>query len=193
MIKLSFTLALLLSVSVVSAQADTSFKKRLNVFMKLNRDMDFDGMMNYIHPSIFKIAPREQIVEVFKNSFDNQMIKMSIDSLFILKISSDFRLGDTVYRKVDYGMLATLKFKDTSLKSDTAFISRTTENLKKGFADGTITYNQAMDAFEIRTNTLLIAIKDGPSVPWMFLGYQKNEDLLRQIFPAEVISHFKLL
>jgi len=193
MTKFAFTLAILLSVSLASAQPDADFKKRLDIFMKLNRDMDFDKMMDYIHPALFKIAPRDAIVEAFKNSFDNQLIKMSIDSINILQVSTDFKLGDTVYRKVDYGMIASLKFKDTSATNDTAFVNQTIENLRKGFPEGQIIYNQAKDQFEIKTNTLLIAIKDGPSIPWMFLGYQKNEELLKQIFPDAVIAHFKLL
>jgi hypothetical protein len=39
----------------------------------------------------------------------------------------------------------------------------------------------------------MFAIKDNELSDWMFLGYQKNEEMIKLLYPQEVIDHFKLL
>jgi len=39
---------------------------------------------------------------------------------------------------------------------------------------------------------VLIAIKDNPQTPWLFLGDNGNNETVKKLFPQEVIEHFKL-
>ena len=161
--------------------------------MQLNREARFDELMDYVHPSLFTLASREQMLEFFKKSFDNEVMHMNIDSIAVLKSSPDFKEGNTIYRKIDYWMSVTIAFKDSQMVNDPDFASKTNDLLKVGFPNSQIHYNSASHAFNIGTTNMLIAIRDMPTHPWYFLGYQKNEAFLKKLFPQSVIDHFSLL
>ena len=37
-----------------------------------------------------------------------------------------------------------------------------------------------------------MAIKAGPKSNWFFLGYNAGNEMIKQLFPQELIEHFKL-
>lgn len=190
-----FTLLALLASVVVFAQksSDPELNKRISEYMRLTEQLKFDEVMDYTHPKIFTIAPREQLVEIFKTSFDNESMKISFDSTGIISISEPFKLESASYRRIDYWMAINITFKDTSALADESFVSNMKTSLANGFPGAKIEYNKATKKFEINTSTLMIAIKDDAQKPWMFLGYQKNDNgLSKMLYPQEVLDHFKL-
>lgn len=186
--------AILFSIaSFAQHNTDTSFSRRLNDYMRFTRELKFDDIVNYTHPRLFSVATREQLKAFLENSFDNEQMKIGFDSTAVVSVSEDFKSENVNYKKVDYWMAVNVSFKNTAALTDSNFISSMTAALQQGFPDGKIVYNPFRKKFEIQTKGIMIAIKDNDSTPWMFLGYQKNEALIRKIYSPEVISHFKLL
>lgn len=181
------------SIGFVSAQSnsDTSLQNRIDVYMRLNRELKFDELMDYTHPKIFELVPRNQLVEVFKGAFNNPDFQMTLDSTFILEVSEPFVFDKTNYKKITYRMVAGLKFKDSSLVTEDEDIDEIKKNLERGFPGGMIAFNKATGWFNINTTTIMFAIKE-PAKPWMFLGYEQNSPQLLKLYPPEVIAHFKL-
>jgi hypothetical protein len=184
----------LLSISLFAQdKADANLNRRLQTYMKLTRELNFEEIMNYTHPKMFALAPRDQMVQLFRQTYDNDQFKMLIDSTSIIAIGPSFKVGVTDYRKVDYGMKLNIRFKDTSSTSDPAFVSTVIENLKQGFPGADVNFDQAKKAFMVRAASFMFAIRDNELSEWMFLGYQKNEEMVKLLYPQEVIEHFKLL
>lgn len=182
-------------VAGIDAQStkDSSLNNRLNTYMMLNREARFDELMDFVHPSLYKLAPREQMLQLFRNTYDNEFMKLSIDTTAITNISEVFKSGDTAYRKINYWMGFTVAFKDSETVNAPDFVSKTTDLLKVGFPNSQIKYNPVTKSFQLGSSNILIAIRDNDKTPWMFLGHSKNEAFLKRLFPASVLEHFKLL
>jgi hypothetical protein len=56
-----------------------------------------------------------------------------------------------------------------------------------------VIYDKDTDKFIVKGSDFMFAIKDKPQAQWMFLGYQKNPDMINALYPKDVIAHFKLL
>ncbi len=167
--------------------------QRLNTYMQLNRELKFDALMDFIHPALFKLASRAEILEVFKSAFDNAQMQMRLDSTSINTVSKTFIHGGGQYKKVDYYMEMSMKFKDTTLYKSDEFMNAMNTGLAGGFPDATIAFNTTTRAFDIKGKSKLVAIKEVEG-PWLFLGIdQSNAGYLDKLLPKEVITHFKLL
>ena len=189
-----FILGLLcLSLFSLAQTGDAELDKRLNEYLQINKELRFEAIMDYIHPVLFTIVPKANILEVFKKSFDNEEMNIGIDSILISSISAEFKVKEAVYRKVDYRMRLNIRMKDSSSLKEPEFIKIMTGALEAGFPGSTVKFHEPEGLFDINTPTMMFAIRDKPGSPWMFLGFQKNETLIKAIYPEEVISHFKLL
>jgi len=186
--------ATLFSIAIFAQKnTDTAFSRRLNDYMRFTRELKFDDIITYTHPKLFTIATKDQIKEFLQSSFENEQMKIEFDSTAITRISENFKSESVNYKRVDYWMAVTVTFKNTAALSDSNFISSMTSALQQGFPEGKIVYNPFRKKFEVQANGLMIAIKDNDSTPWMFLGYQKNDALIKKLYPQQVIDHFKLL
>lgn len=187
-------IAVFLSIATFAQKnTDTAFTRRLNDYMRFTRELKFDNIIDYTHPKLFTIATKDQLKEFLQSSFENEQMKIEFDSTAIKKVSENFKVENVSYKRVDYWMAVTVTFKNTAALSDSNFISSMTAALQQGFPEGRIVYNPFRKKFEIQANGLMIAIKDNDSSPWMFLGYQKNDALIKKLYPDQVIDHFKLL
>src|SRR5206468_8254466 len=79
--------------------ADPVFKKRLNEYIALTKQLNFEKLMDYVHPKLFKIVPRDQMLQMFQSAFENEMMSISIDSLSILQTSPAYSYQGSLYRK----------------------------------------------------------------------------------------------
>ena len=86
-----------------------------------------------------------------------------------------------------------LKLKDTTSKDDEDLIATMIASLQEGFPDHSVVYDKDMDKYIIKGFDIMFAIKDKPQSKWMFLGYQKNPQMINALYPKDVIAHFKLL
>jgi hypothetical protein len=190
--KLFLLLCFVNSLTVLYAQNnDVAFTNRLNTYLKLNTDLNFDELMDYTHPNLFKLAPREQLVRLMKSAFDNEHARMSIDSIHIDLVSDDFIANGASYKRIDYSMKCKVLFKKMEIDDDDKE-RKMTEALLSGFPGGTVKYNRATKYFEVRAAAIMIAIKDSKNALWMFLGHQNNPEILEKLYPKEVIQQFKL-
>lgn len=193
--KILCTLLLFALFSAVRAQggADTALQNRLERYLRLNREQKFDSLMAYVHPALFRQIPRESLLQFFKKTFDNDDMRVIVDSAVVSSVSAPFTFREAQFRKVDYRMVLTLKLKDSSITALPENIGRVTGTLQTAFPGSQVSYLPFSHDFQVKAPNFLFAIKDRPSAPWMFLGYQKNEEFVKKLFPQEVIDHFHLL
>jgi hypothetical protein len=180
-------------LAIAQKNSDPVFAKRLDDYMRLTRELKFEELMEYTHPRIFEMASKEQLVEVFRQSFDNEQMKIRFDSTAITGISEDFKSNGVLYKKIDYWMSITVTLADTASTNNPGFITTMTTAFEQGFPGGTVEFDKNTKKFRISASSIMIAIKDNDTAPWMFLGYQKDKALLKQLYSQEVIDHFKLL
>ena len=191
--KLAFILLFLTTAFIGTAQTtDAQLKQRLNNYMQLNKELDFEKIMDYMHPVLFTVAPKEAMQQAMEQAFNSEEMQISIDSLQVLTIGEDFKQGEAVYKKVDYFMGMSMVFKDNMLE-DESFREMITAGMKEAMGNKQVSYDEKKKALMITGNEVMFAIKDNPKTEWLFLGYDKNPELIKAIFPKSVIAHYKLL
>lgn len=191
--KCLFFLLLLLTTLAASAQTtDAQLNQRMAAYLQLNKALQFDQIMDYIHPVLFTVAPKEAMKQSLEQAFNNEQMKITIDSIQVLTVGPDFKEGEAVYKKVDYFMGISMVFKDNALEDET-FRQAITERMKEGFKGKTVRYDESKKALVVQGTEIMFAIKDNAKAAWMFLGYQKNPQLVEAIFPKAVIAHYSLL
>jgi hypothetical protein len=188
-------LAFIFCLTVISASAQSSdpqLKERLDRYASLNRELNFKELMEYIHPSLFKLAPKDEMIKAFESGFNNEDIEMKIDTISMDKIGPLFTYEGSQYHKVDYYMGMTLRFKDASGFADSSFTQMMMMNLQNGFPGKKIELDMRNASFRIIGMDVLLAIKD-PQQLWLFLGYDKSKSaIIANMIPQAVLDHFEL-
>lgn len=185
-------LLLLFTASLSFAQSnDAALNQRLAEYAAANQRLDFEAVMDYIYPKLFKMASREAVIESFEKAFNNEEIQIKLDSMAITKVGPVFAHGLTAYRKVDYTMTMGVTFTDKEKLSDTAFVKLVETSFAKVFR-GTAVYNKATESFHVRGQQFMLAIKD-KGQPWTFIGHKPDKALNEFLFPQAFINKFALL
>ena len=182
----------LCSLSTV-AQRDTSLQRRLDEYLAANKQLDFEKLMNYIHPKLFEIVPREQMIELFKSIFDNPQMTISMDTMSVTGISKSFNFKGAEYKKVDYYLGMSLRFKDSTVLKDQDKVSQIQEQVKTAMTAENVNYIPANNSLAIDAKKIMFAIKDNPRTQWMFVGYEpQQKEMMKTLVPEEVLTNFKL-
>jgi hypothetical protein len=191
--KLAFfcLIGLVLSFSV-TAQGDTEMKSRLDIFMNFNRTLNFEKMMDYIYPKVFTIAPREQLVEIFKSTFaGNDKMSVEMDSLRHGTISPLISVDKGSYHLVENSMLIRMKVKQETGGQNGIASSAMLDGLKSQYGEKNVRYDQQSGKYVVTVNTSMVAVKNELSPNWTFLNFEPEHPLAAQLLDEAVISKLK--
>src|SRR5436190_11663862 len=190
-----FPLLLFIALTSLSslAQRDTSLQRRLDEYLAANKQLNFEKLMTYIHPKLFEIVPKAEMIELFKSIFDNPQMTISMDSMFVAGISKSFNFKGAEYKQVDYYLGMSLRFKDTSVLKEKDKVSEIEERVKTAMGAQNVKYIAEDNRLAIDTRKIMFAIKDNPRTQWMFVGYEPQQmDMMKMLIPTEVLTNFKL-
>lgn len=186
-------LFLILPLTAQENSEDTVLTNRIKIFFSHNKNLDFKSVVEFVHPSLFKIVPKEKFIESLEQSFTDDEIEIGFDSMNLGAISNPFVLKNVTYRKVNYFTKLHLIMQDEEDFEDSLFQEMMISALKVGFPDSEIVFNTDRKSFDVSSSSAMIAIKDEETEPWFFIEANKNYSfILERIFPEEVISHFNL-
>jgi hypothetical protein len=192
--RLSFLfLAFAFFISAIGQQkTDKELEARLKDYIAQTRNMNFDKLMDFVHPNLFKIIPKDQLKEIMRSGFENEALKIAIDSFSVLQMSPGYTHENSIYRRIDYFISLNLKLTDTSILKDSSQRNGLIEQMKGGFPGADISYVEHGNYLNIDTRKIMFGIKD-PNAKWMFLGYEdKQREMLEKLIPKPVLTYFKL-
>jgi hypothetical protein len=189
-------LAFLLSFSLVHVNAQSSdpvLDKRLNEYLQLNRQKKFGELVEYMHPSIFSIVPKEQLQEAMEKGFDSEEMKITVDSIKATRIGPVFNFNGGSYHKVDTYMELSFYMNDKEMMADSSFSDIMISQFKQIFPNKTVTFSSDKTHFTVAGIDVILAIKDDGKSPWMFLGFEESKkEMLKTLIPKEVVEGLKL-
>lgn len=188
--RIYFSLFFILVLTGVKAQTDPSLLVRLDSFMKVNHLLDFEKVMDFTYPKLFTIAPREQMIELMQNTFDNEEMTSELDSLQTGKIWPEIKTDEGSFVKVDYTMVMRMKFKrDPADTTDEMETLGMIAGLMEGqFGEGNVRIDSATKKINIKVNTALVAIKDSISPQWTFINFKKEEAMTSMLLSQDIID-----
>lgn len=173
---------------------DALLTKRLNEYFTFTKNLELDKAMDYMHPKLFAIAPKDQLIATMKAAFNQPEMKFSFDSMAVRAISPVFKAGTETYRKVDYYMSMSITLSDSLDLESPELAAAMESSFATGFPGKKISIDTETNSINVKGTELLFAIKDPKATQWMFLGYDRNNpQLIKLLFPKAVRQHFKLL
>jgi hypothetical protein len=172
-----------------TAETGNSLEQRLAEFMEVNDNMDLDKVLDYSYPKLFTIVPRADLEKAMKDGFNNEEVKVELDSLQVIKVHPIFEEGKGSYAKVDYSMVMIMKFKQDSAATDN---SETNEMIRASMAqkygEENVTMDNATGILRIRMTTPLVAAKDEHSKDWTFVNLKEEDAMINKLFSKEILD-----
>lgn len=175
---------------VPSTNEGTTLEQRLADFMKANDKMDFEKVMDYTYPKLFTLAPRTQLVKAMKDAFNNEEVKVELDSLRIDTVFAVFKIGDGSYAKVRYTMNMLMDFsvaKDSS-DSDDKKSDYILQSITAKYGAENVSADEKTGIIKIRNTSDMVAIKDEYAKEWSFVNLNKEEPMINKLFSKEVLD-----
>ncbi|RYZ46251.1 MAG: hypothetical protein EOO14_24810, partial [Chitinophagaceae bacterium] len=99
-----FLLPFFFFAAAAQKTTDLQLSNRLTEYFAFSKNLELHKAMEYMHPKLFAIAPKEQIIASMEAAFNQPEMTFSFDSMSVAAISPVFKLGTESYRRVDYYM-----------------------------------------------------------------------------------------
>jgi hypothetical protein len=172
---------------------DAGLRQRLEEFMRVNDEMDLEKVMDYTYPRLFNLAPREEMISILRSSFENEDVKITLDSMRIDTIFPVFQSGKGRYAKVKYSMLMLMDYKST--KDSAGKDNGSLEAIRLGFSDQHGEENVRVDEKGILRvhvkGSPMVAARDEHSKEWTFANLKEDQAITSKLFSKEVLDKLK--
>lgn len=161
--------------------------KRLTEFMDYNRALDIPKVIDYSYPKLFEIVPRETIIESMQQTFDNDEMKIGMDSLAVNKIHPLFALNAGLYARVEYSMVMRIKFKQAEEQEEEKVASML-QSFRSMYGSENVWYDKKEKRLNIFQKTSMAALKDEPKEKWTFVNIKKDDPLMTRLLDKTLIE-----
>lgn len=168
-----------------TSKVNGSLEQRLSEFMQVNDKMDLEKVLDYTYPKLFEIVPRPQLLEAMKQGFNNDEVKVELDSLQVDKIHPIFDEGKGSYAKVIYSMVMNMSLLKNNNDEETSKVILAT--LREKYGENNVTSNEA-GVIRIRTTSPMVAVKDAYAKEWSFVNLKDDDPMIEKLFSKEVLD-----
>jgi len=188
--KLILTLILATGFGVcLYSQEDPRLKERLDSLLVATQTFDYDRILDLTYPKLFKVVDRDQMKSVLRQSFENNLFTIALDSIFFLKMSAVIKVDESEYVKVKHNMVLIFTFSDTSKTEENLGMQEVMAGSLEGkYGEGNVHYDKQKQKVIIRTQPIMIGVKESESGEWTFVnaGDESNEMMMNFLFSEAV-------
>jgi len=186
------TIILLLMFAFLShageAQVDKDLKTRIDSVLMYTQAGNFERLLDFTYPKLFKIAPREQIAEAMRNATDGDDYTSSMDSVTLLKINPVFSLQGGQYAVILHSMLLKMKFKKPITDEQAVAVMDVMED---NFGRENLRFDKKNNTMVIQLRANMLAIKDSYATNWTFATYNEDDETTPLLFSRELIEKIR--
>jgi hypothetical protein len=165
-----------------------SLETRLAEFLKANDDMDLDKVMDYVYPKVYDIVPKADLLKAMKDGFDNNEVKIELDSLKIEKQHPVFEMENGSFSKMSYSMVMLMTFIDddpnAKVEERNKMILATME---EKYGKGKVNFDEK-GVLRIRVLNQMVAVKDEYAKDWCFVNLKEEDPMIAKLFSKEVLD-----
>lgn len=190
--KMNFKFTLLISLlSIIGfAQDLATLKSESQKMYDAAITLDFEKMMDFTYPKVFEISPKDELVEIMANTFENDQMSIRIE-----KIDPKFsfeeikKIDKHVFCKFSHDNKMKLTFKNDISGSEEMIVDMLKENT--GATD--VTYNEKTKSFYATLHVTVLAVADELTKNnWKFITLEKDKGILNMMFSEEIIKQLGL-
>ncbi|TKC03574.1 hypothetical protein [Pedobacter cryotolerans] len=189
-------LILLLLVSKFTfGQTDENYKENLNKdFIEYNDlilKQEFEKAMNFMLPKFFEIIPKNQMVLLMKQVYNNPDLEFKADKPKDIEYGKLKKIEENYYSKITYSYDIKMKFNNAE-ESEDEDRRKLNENLiklalEKTFGSGNLKFNEKTKFYEIHSIKNAFGISENGTSDWKFVVVEpKQKFILEKILPKEL-------
>jgi len=177
------TLILTLLFTLISfAQSHTDeITKNAQTYYDYMTDQNFDGVLDYMYPKVFDMAPRAQMKAGMEQMFSSPDMKIEFLSNDVSRVSEEKIVDGITYAAVFYNSKMKMTFvseKDKSPEDQKVFLDFMQATMNTQFGEENVTSDIEAMSLVINMDANMFAIKDPQYEGWKFIGNDDNMKML---------------
>nr|WP_321221198.1 hypothetical protein [uncultured Psychroserpens sp.] len=174
-------LALLISLSSFAQSHKAEITKNAQTYYDYMTNQNFDGVLDYMYPKVFEMAPRAQMKAGMEQMFSSPDMKIEFLSNDVTKVSEEKVVEGITYAAVFYNSKMKMTFvseQDKQEDDKKAFLEFMKVTMDSQFGEGNVTSDIKSMSLVINMDATMFAIKDPQYEGWKFIG---NDDAMKQL------------
>ncbi|WP_047549534.1 hypothetical protein [Psychroserpens sp. Hel_I_66] len=179
-------LVLLISISTFAQSHKEEVTKNAQTYYDYMTNQNFDGVLDYMYPKVFEMAPRAQMKAGMEQMFSSPEMKIEFLSNDVTKVSEEKIVDGITYAAVFYNSKMKMTFlseKDKPEEDQKAFLDFMKVTMDTQFGAENVVSNQTDMSLVINMDATMFAIKDPKYDGWKFIG---NDDAMKQLVDSIV-------
>ncbi|SDR71459.1 hypothetical protein [Christiangramia echinicola] len=188
-------LLLILVSNLTFGQTNESYKENLNKdFVEYNDlilKQEFEKSMDYMLPKFFEIIPKNQMVLLMKQVYNNPDLEFKMDKPKNIVYGEPKKIEEKYYSEITYLYDMQMRFNNIE-ESENPEQNELNKNLtklslEKTFGAGNVNFNEETEFYEIQSNKNAIGISENGTSDWKFVVVEpKQKFILEKILPQEL-------
>ncbi len=185
-----FLLFLLFISSLATAQEyKKEIKREFTEYLNFISNKEFEKSTEYIPEVFFECTPKEQIIKLMAERFNNPSVTIQFVNPKIGKINNSKEVEGKYYALFSYSNQ--MNVKDNSAEKDTKErksikVNYAKESFDKTFGSKNVKYNETTGFFEIRIYERVCAISENGQTNWKFLIIKEQKAVFEKLLPKEI-------
>jgi hypothetical protein len=179
-------LALLISISSFAQSQKEDIAKNAQTYYDYMTAQNFDGVLDYMYPKVFEMAPRAEMKAGMEQMFSSPDMKIEFVSNDVTKVSEEKIVDHITYAAVYYNSKMKMTFvseQDKPEEDRKGFFDMMKSTMDSQFGAENVASNFETMSLIVTMNATMYAIKDPQYTGWKFLG---NDDAMKMLVDSIV-------
>lgn len=185
-----FFIALLLvfmSFSASAQQAQTTAEKDFMTYSELLANKQWTQAVEYLNPGLFTLIPKEGMVQVFEQTFNNPEMQIVMGTPKITQVGPTQSLEGKHFLIISYDNY--MKIKMIYQAGEKSANDAIFEVYKTNYGSDNVSFDEVNSEFTIQLKQKVVAVSQDGKSQWKFLEYNPNQkEMLKQFIPEALLK-----
>lgn len=189
-------LLIILFLTIRSVGVAQDYKKEIEIgfteYLNSIMNRDFEKSMEFILPDFFEIFPKDQMITLMEQTFNNPSIEFEFKNPKILEIKDSRKIEPKYYAMLSYSNQMNMKVNSDEVENEEEKESRIKLmklSFEQTFGSENVQYNTETEFFEIQVEQQVYAISENGLTDWKFLVIEKKQKvILEKLLPKELLD-----
>ncbi len=191
--KVLFTLLLIIPIfNSYSQNTSNQLKKEFNSYMELCMNEDFEKLMDYVIDDFFTYIPKDQLIAVFKNIYNNPSMKFKLLNPKVLNVGESNLIEEKHYAIIEYSVTISILFIQESPLSPEeleTFNATMLSTFRTQYGADNVKLDTKTQTFLINTQQKVACKSDNGNDHWKFITLEKNTlQILNKFLPESIVK-----
>ena len=170
-----------LSASIQAQSYKSEITKHAETYYDYLTHQNFDGILDYMYPKVFEMAPREQMKAGMQQMFNSKDMEIDFLSNEVNSVTDTITINGITYAAIFYNSKMKMTFTSEIDKPEDdkkSFLDFMKITMNTQFGADNVTSNFEEMSLTINMDANMFAIRDPKYNNWKFMG---NDDAMKQM------------